>query len=57
MFEIFFMRLGSGSVFSEVRNLNNRKHVQECYDQVRRVLLEYCINCYPNVPVSRVILL
>jgi len=34
----------------EVRNLNNRKHVQECYDQVRRVLLEYCINCYPNVP-------
>jgi hypothetical protein len=40
------------SIFSDVRNLNNRKHVQDCYDQVRRVLLEYCVNCYPNIPVS-----
>jgi len=34
----------------DVRSLNNRKHVQDCFDQVRRVLLEYCVNCYPNIP-------
>ena len=37
---------------SEVKNLNNRSHVQECSEQVHRILLEYCVNCYPNVPVS-----
>lgn len=37
---------------SDVKNLNNRGHVQECNEQVHRILLEYCINCYPNVPVS-----
>ena len=39
-------------LLSDVRSLNNRKHVQDCFDQVRRVLLEYCVNCYPNIPVS-----
>nr|QPK40162.1 FTZ-F1 nuclear hormone receptor beta isoform [Lepeophtheirus salmonis] len=34
----------------EVRNLNNRTHVQECHEQVHRILLEYCVNCYPSVP-------
>jgi nuclear receptor subfamily 5 group A protein 3 len=34
----------------EVKNLNNRSHVQECSEQVHRILLEYCVNCYPNVP-------
>ena len=37
---------------SDVKNLNNRSHVQECSEQVHRILLEYCVNCYPNVPVS-----
>ena len=41
------------SFFSaEVRNLNNRAHVQESSEQVHQILLEYCHNCYPNVPVS-----
>merc|ERR1712223_874825 len=34
----------------DVRTLRNRSHVQECHDQVRRTLHEYCINCYPSVP-------
>jgi nuclear receptor subfamily 5 group A protein 3 len=34
----------------EVRTLRNRSHVQECSDQVRRTLHEYCINCYQSVP-------
>lgn len=34
----------------DVRSLNNRGHVQECHDQVRRILHEYCINCYQSVP-------
>lgn len=34
----------------EVRTLRNRSHVQECHDQVRRTLHEYCINCYQSVP-------
>merc|ERR1719474_1975943 len=38
---------------SEVRNLNNRAHVQECSEQVHQILMEYCHSCYPNVPVSR----
>jgi len=35
---------------SDVRNLNNRAHVQECNEQVHQVLLEYCHNCYPTIP-------
>lgn len=35
---------------SDVRNLNNRAHVQECNEQVHQVLLEYCHNCYPSIP-------
>lgn len=34
----------------EVRNLNNRQHVQTCSEQVHQILMEYCHNCYPNVP-------
>jgi len=37
---------------AEVRNLNNRAHVQECSEQVHQILMEYCHSCYPNVPVS-----
>jgi nuclear receptor subfamily 5 group A protein 3 len=36
---------------ADVRTLGNRNHVQECHDQVRRTLHEYCINCYQSVPV------
>jgi len=36
--------------FSDVRTLRNRGHVQDCHDQVRRTLHEYCINCYQSVP-------
>lgn len=35
---------------AEVRNLNNRSHVQESSEQVHQILMEYCHNCYPNVP-------
>jgi nuclear receptor subfamily 5 group A protein 3 len=36
---------------ADVQTLGNRNHVQECHDQVRRTLHEYCINCYQSVPV------
>ena len=36
---------------ADVRNLNNRSHVQESSEQVHQILMEYCHNCYPNVPV------
>ena len=39
------------SSFADVRTLRNRSHVQDCHDQVRRTLHEYCINCYQSVPV------
>jgi len=42
----FILLLNAG----EVRNLNNRQHVQECSEQVHQILLEYCQNCYPNIP-------
>lgn len=42
----FILLLNSG----EVKNLNNRAHVQECNEQVHRILMEYCHNCYPNIP-------
>jgi len=35
---------------AEVRNLNNRAHIQESSEQVHQILMEYCHNCYPNVP-------
>merc|ERR1719412_3038039 len=35
---------------ADVRNLNNRSHVQEPSEQVHQILMEYCHNCYPNVP-------
>merc|ERR550532_3674297 len=35
---------------ADVRNLNNRSHVQESSEQVHQILMEYCHNCYPNVP-------
>merc|ERR1712203_617924 len=34
----------------DVRTLRNRSHVQECHEQVKRTLQEYCFNCYPSVP-------
>ena len=37
---------------AEVRNLTNVKHVQDSSEQVHSILMEYCHNCYPNVPVS-----
>merc|ERR1711970_526660 len=42
----FILLLNAG----EVRNLNNKQHVQECSEQVHQILLEYCQTCYPNVP-------
>jgi nuclear receptor subfamily 5 group A protein 3 len=46
----FVLLLSPGNDYTEVKNLNNRSHVQECSEQVHRILLEYCVNCYPNVP-------
>lgn len=49
----FVLLLNPGAIQpnpADVRTLRNRSHVQECHDQVRRTLHEYCINCYPSVP-------
>ena len=47
-----FICLMSHLVFiPDVRSLNNRTHVQESSEQVHQILMEYCHNCYPNVPV------
>jgi len=35
---------------ADVRNLNNRGHVQESREQVHAVLAEYNHNCYSNMP-------
>jgi hypothetical protein len=29
----------------------NRRHVQEGYDQVQQALLDYTVNCYPQIQV------
>jgi len=42
----FIMLLNS----SQVKDVNNIGHVEECSEQVHRILQEYCMNCYPNVP-------
>ena len=36
----------------EIPNQDNRQHVQECSKQMHQLLMEYCHNCYPNIPVS-----
>ena len=46
------MNITSHSPFADVRSLSNRSHVQECHEQVHQIILDYCVNCYPNVPVS-----
>ncbi|XP_054273941.1 nuclear hormone receptor FTZ-F1 isoform X2 [Macrosteles quadrilineatus] len=33
----------------DVRGLMNRKHVQEGHEQVQQALLEYCVQCYPQI--------
>jgi len=33
----------------EVRGIMNRRHVQEGYDQVQQALLDYTVNCYPQI--------
>jgi hypothetical protein len=30
----------------------NRRHVQEGYDQVQQALLDYTVNCYPQIQVT-----
>ena len=37
---------------AKIQVLNNRTHVQESSEQVHQILMEYCHNCYPQVPVS-----
>jgi hypothetical protein len=36
----------------EVRGLSNFKLVHEAHDQTQQALLEYTINCYPQIAVS-----
>jgi len=43
----FIMLLNGGG---EVPNEINRQHVQECSKEMHQILMEYCHNCYPNVP-------
>jgi hypothetical protein len=38
--------------FAEVRGIMNRRHVQEGYDQVQQALLDYTVNCYPQIQVT-----
>ena len=46
--------VANDALFSgEVRNLTNRAHIQESSEQVHQILMEYCHNCYPNVPVRQ----
>nr|CAQ57670.1 nuclear receptor [Blattella germanica] len=33
----------------EVRGIMNRRHVQEGYDQVQQALMDYTVNCYPQI--------
>ncbi|XP_069701113.1 nuclear hormone receptor FTZ-F1 isoform X2 [Periplaneta americana] len=33
----------------DVRGIMNRRHVQEGYDQVQQALLDYTVNCYPQI--------
>lgn len=40
------------AVFSDVRGITNRKHVQEGYEQVQQALLEYTMTIYPQIQVS-----
>ena len=40
------------TLFADVRSLSNRSHVHECHEQVHLIINDYCVNCYPNVPVS-----
>lgn len=40
-------------LFTDVRGIANRKHVQEGYEQVQQALLEYTVTCYPQVQVCR----
>jgi nuclear receptor subfamily 5 group A protein 3 len=35
---------------AKIQVLNNRTHVQESSEQVHQILMEYCHNCYPQVP-------
>ena len=35
---------------ADVPSLGNRSQVQESHRQVNQIALEYCVNCYPNVP-------
>lgn len=43
----FIMLLNGGG---DIPNQENRQHVQECSKQMHQILMEYCHNCYPNVP-------
>lgn len=43
----FIMLLNGGG---EIPNQDNRQHVQECSKQMHQLLMEYCHNCYPNIP-------
>jgi len=43
----FIMLLNGGS---DVPNEDNRQHVLECSKQMHQILMEYCQNCYPNIP-------
>ena len=36
---------------TEVRGLSNFKLVQEAHEQTQQALLEYTINCYPQITV------
>jgi len=43
----FIMLLNGGG---EIPNQENRQHVQDCSKQMHQLLMEYCHNCYPNIP-------
>ena len=41
-----------GHLNTDVRGLSNYKLVQEAHEQTQQALLEYTINCYPQINVS-----
>jgi hypothetical protein len=49
---VWMSAYGSVLWFAEVRGIMNRRHVQEGYDQVQQALLDYTVNCYPQIQVT-----
>lgn len=48
----FVLILQSFFLFSDVRGLMNKRHVQDGHEQVRQALMDYCIAAHPQIQVT-----